>query len=225
MSAKTPVLIMILVLCLALASAGCSESIGSASGDTAISDATFFRDYPVPPDNLTYTATSTALTLRWTMPAWEDRYDFEIYRWEAGDSPKLLDTVPAGVHEYLDRTPAQGHTYFYLVITREKGMGVSRSGPQIANAALTPPAYQRNATWRDGQPFAFGSDPDVNRAWASERAAEIRERLPWLFVEEDCPVCDGGIVRLDTTTNGLPDLAWCPACNGSGRVVNAYPKN
>jgi hypothetical protein len=158
------------------------------------------------------------------MPAWEDEYAFDIYRWTKGLAPKLLDSVPAGVHFYTDYSGSPGTDYFYLVTTRKDGSPASDCTAQLAGIRLEPadstkpPIWARNGITPPKYDWTGNQEGYVN--WASQRAAEIRDSLPYTFAQEICPNCGGrGIVTLPATTNNLPDLTYCPVCFGSGHIM------
>jgi hypothetical protein len=66
----------------------------------------------------------------------------------------------------------------------------------------------------------------TKESWILKRIDEIRDELPYVFVTEKCANCDGiGIIPLTTYTDGKPDLTYCPACRGTGMVINIYPKS
>ncbi len=184
---------------------------------------------PVAPHNLSAQTTSTEVTLTWSIPAWEDKYSFDIYRWRDGHEPSLLDTVPAGVHKYVDTSAGQGKKYFYAVATRKIDASISDCSAQISEVSLTAPQPPVEpdplAGYLPPKPY-YDNQPGAEQAWLEKRLNEIRDQLPWNFVSGVCPRCNGqGFIRFTTSTDGPPDLEYCPECGGTGRVVNAYPKS
>ena len=189
----------------------------------------FFPNKPTAPTLLHAETDDKRVVLTWQMPAWEDQYPFDIYRWTTGLAPKLLDSVPAGVHFYTDYSAGQNTEYFYLVTTRKNDVVSSDCTAQLVGVKLEPgdsikpPIWARNGVTPPRNDWT--SDPAGYVNWASDQAAKIRDRLPYTFVEEICPTCGGaGIITLPSSTNGLPDLTYCPACFGSGHIVTVSRK-
>jgi hypothetical protein len=223
MRSKTAVSVL-LMICLALVS-GCADSKGSdsSSGNGVL----VASAKPTSPKNLISLATDKTVTLNWDMAAWEDKYTFDIYRWQPGREPMLLDSVPAGVHSYTDPSAAAGRYYFYAVVSRNIGASLSDSTAQIGNVSLQPPPPESTYNPLAGYlpPGTYFSDSS-KESWIQQRINEIRETLPYVFVTEKCPRCGGvGIIQLPTSTNGVPDLTYCPECKGTGSVTNVYPKS
>lgn len=223
-------LLMLFLVIVALQTTGCGAEKTGVS-DKGYYANTAFPDRPAAPKNLKAEADERRIVLSWDMPAWEDRYPFDIYRWTMGLAPKILDTVPAGVHNYVDNSASTGFNYFYLVVTRKNGAGTSAATAQVSGIILEPSSATKPPIWaRNGVTpplYDFDGDMSGQVAWSERKAQEIRDRLPWVFIDETCPECGGrGIVTLNqTNADGLPDLTWCPNCKGSGTVTNVYPKS
>ncbi len=216
---------------LLILAAGCA--IGSINAATKPAGArhpyinSFFPNKPMAPTMFHAETDDRRVVLTWQMPAWEDQYPFDIYRWTSGLAPKLLDSVPAGVHFYTDYSAAPGTNYFYLVTTRKDDIISSDCTAQLVGVRLEPSDSTKPPIWARGgiTPPRYPSDPAAYVNWASEQAAKIREQLPYTFVEEICPACGGsGIITLPSSTNGLPDLTYCMACFGSGHIVTVVRK-
>jgi hypothetical protein len=224
-------LIIILLVITMFVVSGCGAEKTGAETDTGYYTNTAFPDKPAAPRSLKAEADQTRVVLSWDMPAWEDRYPFDIYRWTAGLEPKILDTVPAGVHNYTDASVTTGFYYYYLVVTRKSQSVTSAATAQIAGVVLEPATSTKPPIWaRNGitpPRYDFSDDAAGQAAWAEKKKQEIRDKMPWVFVDETCPQCGGrGIITLNTTNaNGLPDLTWCPNCKGTGTVTNIYPKS
>jgi hypothetical protein len=228
---KRNVIVIILLVIATVIISGCGAEKSGVSVERGYYTNTAFPDKPTAPKNLKAEADQSRIVLSWEMPAWEDRYPFDIYRWSAGLEPKILDTVPAGVHNYTDSSASKGFYYYYLVVTRKNGSGTSASTAQIAGIVLEPSSSAKPPIWaRNGVTpplYDFGGDITSQVAWSERKAQEIREKLPWIFIDETCPQCGGrGIITLNqSNANGLPDLTWCPNCKGTGTVTNIYPKS
>lgn len=182
---------------------------------------------PTAPSNLSVVATDKTITLTWEMAKWEDRYTFDIYRWQPGRQPMLLDSVPAGVHTYTDPSATPGRYYFYAVVARNVGASISDSSAQINKVALLPPpplpVYDPLAGYLP--PGAYYTEASKN-AWIEQKINDIRDKIPYVFITERCANCGGiGIVPLSTYTDGKPDLTYCPVCRGTGMTINVYPKS
>jgi hypothetical protein len=223
MRSKAAISVLVMI-CLALVS-GCAgaESTSSSSGNGVLVAST----KPSSPKNLIALATDKTITLNWDMAAWEDKYTFDIYRWQPGREPMILDSVPAGVHTYTDPSANEGRYYFYAVVSRNIGASLSDSTAQIGNVSLQPPppesVYDPLAGYLPPNTYYNDSSKE---SWIQRRIDEIRETLPYVFVTEKCPRCGGvGIIQLPTSTNGVPDLTYCPECKGTGSVTNVYPKS
>ena len=225
------VLPIIFLVIAAVIICGCGAEKTGASVNTKYFANTAFPNKPTAPKNLRVESDQSRIILSWDMPAWEDRYPFDVYRWTVGLEPKLLDSVPAGVHNYTDTSATTGFYYYYLVVTRKDKAQTSVASAQIAGVILEPSSATKPPVWaRSGVTLPIydsGEDFSSQEAWSERKAQEIRDKLPWVFIDETCPECGGrGIIALDqTNAKGLPDLTYCSNCKGTGTVTNVYPKS
>lgn len=215
-------LIIVLGICL-IGAAGCSQSSKASSGASGSGTAS---EKPMAPRHFRAETNSREVILIWDMPAWADRYSFNIYRWRPDHEPKFLDTVPAGVHHYVDISAAQSRKYFYMVVTTDGGAEISDCSAQIKDVALLPSEPVETASsWITGvTPPKFPSDPEGETAWNLERLQEIKDELPWTCVTEICADCAGkGIVAV-SKADGPPVITFCATCRGAGYVIRVTPK-
>ncbi len=224
---RAKALVSTLLLIFLALTAGCAGAKGTSPPSSGGDKVLLASAKPTSPKNLKAQATDKTITLNWDMAAWEDKYTFDIYRWQPGHEPTLLDSVPAGVHAYTDPSAAYGRYYFYAVVARNVGASLSDSSAQIDKISLEPPPPKPVYDPLVGYvpPGAYYNDSS-KESWIQRRLDEIRDSLPYVFVTEKCVRCGGiGIIQLSTSTDGIPDLTYCPECKGTGSVTNAYPRS
>jgi|GEM_PF-3702473 len=215
--------LLLMSLTLAAGCAGAKGTAPSLDGEGSL----VATAKPASPRNLRAQSTDKTITLNWDMAAWEDRYTFDIYRWQPGREPMLLDSVPAGVHVYTDPSATAGRYYFYAVVSRNVGASLSDSSAQIDKICLQPPPAQPVFDPLTGYlpPGAY-YNASSKESWIQQRLDEIRDALPFVFVTEKCGKCGGvGIIQLPTSTDGIPNLTYCPDCQGTGLITNTYPRS
>jgi len=90
------------------------------------------KSEPASPAGIIAVNTPTGILISWTAPIQLDIKEFKIYRYERGQTPKLLDDVNAKqTLEYLDKQAQQGILYFYYLTSMDKNNIESKPSSEV----------------------------------------------------------------------------------------------
>ena len=84
------------------------------------------------PQNLTSTVGDRRVDFVWELGADITDFTLELYRWQTGGLPTLLQKLPSGTTQFEDTDLINGTQYFYMIITKGPNGTRSDSSAQIA---------------------------------------------------------------------------------------------